>query len=291
MPSFGRVRKLVAALAMGAGLSCGTLNYLDPAGPFHESSFARPDPAAPEAGAPLRVVTFNIAFALKVDEALEVLRGSPALREMDVLSLQEMDALSVERIARELHLNSVYSPSAVHPRTDRDFGCAILSPWPLVEPRRVVLPFAALGSGVRRSVVRATVVRGAERVRVYSVHLPAPLGIPASIRREQVEILMADAVDSPDPVVIAGDFNSHGLGRQFEDDGYVWLTRSVGATTRFLVFGLSYDHIFSRGLVPIPGTTAVGVVNDNRGASDHRPVWALLTPPSPPPAGDPLPDP
>jgi len=227
----------------------------------------------------LRVVTFNIAYAVKTEEALQLLRQSPALQDIDVLALQEMDAPSVERIARELDMNSVYAASAVHPKTDRDFGCAILSPWPLVESGKVVLPTAALGSGVRRSAVRATVVRGDERIRVYSVHLPSPLGIVASSRREQARTMLAAAAGSPDPVIIAGDFNSHRLGKLFVKGGYEWVTRDVGATTRFFKFGLSYDHIFVRGLVPVTGTTAFGVVKDNRGASDHLPVWALLASP------------
>jgi endonuclease/exonuclease/phosphatase family metal-dependent hydrolase len=283
MSASGRLRGLAVALAIAAGVSCHTLNYLDPTGPSHEGRFARPDPVPPPTGAALRVVTFNIAYAVKIDEALEVLRQSPALRDIDILSLQEMDAPSVERIARELGMNSVYVPSAVHPKTDRDFGCAILSPWPLVEPGKVVLPIAAFGSGVRRSAVRATVLRGDERIRVYSVHLPSPLGVTGYARREQVKVMLADAADSADPVVITGDFNSHGLGKKFVEGGYEWVTRDVGTTTRFLIFGLSYDHIFAKGLVPVTGTAAFGAVKDNRGASDHRPVWAILVRPEDPP--------
>ena len=269
----------VLGLAMAACASCSTLNYLDPSGPLHEARFARQDPVPAQTGAPLRVVTFNIAYAVKIDEALEVLRKSPALGDPDVLTLQEMDAPSVERIARELGMNSVYFPSAVHPKTDRDFGCAILSPWPLVEPAKIVLPIAAFGSGIQRSAVRATVQRGVERVRVYSVHLPSPLGVTGYARREQVKVLLADAARSRDPVVITGDFNSHGVGKRFVEGGYAWVTRDVGTTTRFLFFGLSYDHIFAKRLVPVAGATAFGAVKDNRGASDHRPVWALLVAP------------
>lgn len=281
MSSPGRLPLLAAFLAIAAGLSCSTVNYLDPAGPMHEARFAPPGQMKPTAGAPLRVVTFNIAYAVKTEEALELLRQSPALQDIDVLALQEMDAPSTERIARELHMNSVYAASAVHPKTDRDFGCAILSPWPLVESGKVVLPIAALGSGVRRSAVRATVVRGDERIRVYSVHLPSPLGIIASSRREQARAMLAAAADSPDPVIIAGDFNSKGLGKQFVEGGYAWITRHVGTTTRFFMFGLSYDHIFARGLLPVAGQEAFGVVKENRGASDHLPVWALLASPEP----------
>jgi endonuclease/exonuclease/phosphatase family metal-dependent hydrolase len=224
------------------------------------------------------VATFNIAYAVKIDLALEVLRQSPALRLLDVLALQEMDAPGTERIARELALNSLYVPSAVHPKSGRDFGCAILSPWPIVEPGKVVLPIAGLGSGVRRSAARATVLWGERRVRVYSLHLPSPLGVTGAARRQQIEVLLADAADSPDPVLVTGDFNSRDVGKQLVESGFTWPTRDVGATSRFLFFGMSIDHIFARGLETPTDEVAAGVVQDNRGASDHLPVWAVLEP-------------
>jgi endonuclease/exonuclease/phosphatase family metal-dependent hydrolase len=272
-------RRLGLALAAAASIACATVNYLDPTGPSYETRFAEAARSPPPPGSPLRVVTFNIAFAVKIDLALEVLQQSPPLRGLDVLVLQEMDAPSVERIARTLQMNSLYVPSAVHPKSGRDFGCAILSPWPLVEPGKVVLPFAAVGSRVRRSAARATILRGGERTRVYSVHLPSPLGVTSYARREQLKVILADAAGSPDPVVIAGDFNSNDLGERFVDAGYEWITRDVATTTRFLFFGLSFDHVFARGLVAAPGVDSFGVVGDNRGASDHRPVWAVLARP------------
>jgi endonuclease/exonuclease/phosphatase family metal-dependent hydrolase len=229
----------------------------------------------------LKVVTFNIAYAKKIGLALEVLREAPALQRPDVLALQEMDAPAVEHMARELQMNSLYLPSAIHPSTDRDFGCAILSPWPLVEPGKVVLPIAAFGSGVRRSAVRATVLWGEQRVRVYSVHLPSPLGVTGAARRQEIMVLLQDAKASPDPVVIAGDFNSNDVGPQIVAAGYSWLTRDVGTTSKFFFFGMSIDHVFVKGLESPGGGRGAGAIEDNRGASDHRPVWALLELPAP----------
>jgi endonuclease/exonuclease/phosphatase family metal-dependent hydrolase len=280
-------RRVGLALAIAAGVSCATINYLDPTGPLHEARFAEASPSPLPPGAPLRVVTFNIAYAVKVDLAIDVLRETPQLRNADVLALQEMDARGTERIARELGMNSVFVPSAVHPKTDRDFGCAILSPWPLVESGKVVLPIAALGSGVRRSAARATVLRGDERLRSYSVHLPSPLGVTGAARRQQLEVLLADAAGFTGPVVIAGDFNSHDIGEQLVEAGYSWPTRDVGTTSRFFFFGMSIDHIFARGLVAVPAVESFGAVKENRGASDHRPVWAILVAPDEPAEGEP----
>jgi endonuclease/exonuclease/phosphatase family metal-dependent hydrolase len=125
--------------------------------------------------------------------------------------------------------------------------------------------------------VGATLLRGSKRLRVYSVHLPSPFGVSGRQRQDEVDILLADAADSPDPVVIAGDLNSHGLGSRFVAGGYLWLTRDVGATAWEMgVLRLAYDHVFAKGLRAAAPGPAVGVVRDNRKASDHRPVWALL---------------
>ncbi len=275
--------RLAAALAAALALGCASAhNYLDPGGPRYEYGREAAAPPAPSAAAPLRVVSFNIAYAIEIDRALEVLRGTPALRQLDLLALQEMDAPGTERIAKALGLNAVYFPSGVHPKHERDFGCALLSPWPLVEPRKLVLPHGARGSGLRRAVTIATLVRGSERFRAYSVHLPSPLAVSGGSRREELRVLAADASASTDPVVIAGDFNSHDKVEELERAGLEWLTRRLGDTTRFKLLGipitgLSYDHFIVRGLRLAEGDAALGVVKDNRGASDHLPIWAVLT--------------
>jgi endonuclease/exonuclease/phosphatase family metal-dependent hydrolase len=271
------VARLAAIVLAALGLACGTAtNYLDSSGPMYEARHAAPVAEAPAEGR-LRVVTFNIAYAIHVDRAIAVLQAPGPLERPDLLALQEMDAPGADKIARALGLNSIYAPGGVHPSSGRDFGCALLSPWPLVEPRKVLLPHGARGTGLRRAAVGATLLRAGRRIRVYSVHLPAPFSVSGGARREQVAALLADAADSPDPVVIVGDLNSHGLGEQFVKGGYAWLTREVGATTSAIgVLRLAYDHVFTRGLGVTPGGHTVGVVQDNKKASDHRPVWAQI---------------
>jgi endonuclease/exonuclease/phosphatase family metal-dependent hydrolase len=275
-------RRLVAALVAATGLGCASAkNYLDPGTPVYEFRREVEPRAAPAAAGPLRVVSFNIAYAIEIERALEVLRGAEALRDPDILSLQEMDAPGTERIAKALGLNAVYFPSGVHPKHERDFGCALLSPWPLVEPRKLVLPHGARGSGLVRSVTIATVVRDGERIRAYAVHLPSPLAVSGGSRLEELRVLAADAAGSPDPVVIAGDFNSHDKVAELERLGFDWLTRTLGDTTRFKLLGipitgLSYDHVLVKRLRLAQGPDALGLVADNHGASDHVPIWALL---------------
>ncbi|HSD66033.1 MAG TPA: endonuclease/exonuclease/phosphatase family protein [Vicinamibacteria bacterium] len=275
--------RLAAALALAAsGLACASaVNYLDPSGPSYVYARAGATPGSDSPAKPLRVVTFNIAYAVEIDRAIEVLRRSEPLRDPDILALQEMDAPGTERIARALGMNAVYFPSGIHPKHRRDFGCAVLSPWPLEEPRKLVLPRAARGTHLRRSAVGAVVVRRGQRIRAYSVHLPSPLAVSGGSRKEQLRALAADAASAEGPVVIAGDFNSHDKVEELAKAGFSWVTRDVGPTAWFRLLGfglagLSYDHVLARGLRRAEGAGATGVVADNRGASDHRPVWAVL---------------
>jgi endonuclease/exonuclease/phosphatase (EEP) superfamily protein YafD len=74
--------------------------------------------------------------------------------------------------------------------------------------------------------------------------------------------------------VIAGDFNSYGFGFAFTRRGYRWLTARLDPSISMF----SWDHIFVRGLAPARPVGAAGVVRAVHGASDHRPVWALVVP-------------
>jgi len=272
-------RLLAIATALCA-LSCATThNYLDPAGPRYEGGFA--DAASLEGrgstDAPIRVVTFNIEFAREIDLALALLRHSAGLRDPDILLLQEMDAPGVERIARELRLNYVYFPSTVHPMAHHDFGTAVLSPWPLDEARKLVLPYAAFGTRARRAATSAVVHRGSLRIRAVAVHLPAPGAMRDEERAEQVRLIIDDASRTGDAVVVGGDFNSRAVARVFKAGGFLWLTDRLPGTSRGMGHWWSYDHVFARGLTAAGDGPAAGVV-DPAGASDHRAVWVRLFP-------------
>jgi endonuclease/exonuclease/phosphatase family metal-dependent hydrolase len=269
-----RPRLLLAAallLAGGAGAasSCApALNYVDPSRPRYEGRFAAPDPDPA-----FRVVTFNVKFSREIDRASRLLREHPELRGADIVALQEMDAEGSERIARALGMDYVYYPAIRHPGTDRDFGNAILSRWPLSDDRKLVLPYLSRFRDMQRIAVSATAATPLGPVRVYSVHLETPGGIAAVNRQRQAAAVIRDAERYP-RVIVAGDMNSRTVGEVFEWYGYRWPTRDLGSTISFF----AWDHVFTRGL-DVVGKSA-GVVRDNQGASDHLPVWAVLAPAS-----------
>ena len=110
-----------------------------------------------------------------------------------------------------------------------------------------------------------------------------PLAISGGSRKAQLRALAADATSADGPVVIAGDFNSHGKVEELAKAGFAWLTKDLGDTARLRLFGiglggLSYDHVLAKGLRLADAAGAIGVVPDNRGASDHKPIWAVLEP-------------
>ena len=276
-----RIRLAAALAAFVAttltGSACAATNYLDPDGPRYFGTLRPVTPGEPagEARRPLRVVTFNIEYGREIDRAVSLLRSAEALRNADVLLLQEMDSRGVVRIATELGLNYLYFPGGIHPQAKQDFGTAILSPWPIEDPAKIVLPHGSALTGLRRVVTAATVRWGRVPVRVFSVHLPAPMAISLDQRREQVQVIVDAARKTTDVVVVAGDFNGRSVGPWFEQAGYAWITTDMPGTSRGPGFWLSFDHVFARGLKPAGETPYEGYVNAT-GISDHRAVWVRL---------------
>jgi endonuclease/exonuclease/phosphatase family metal-dependent hydrolase len=270
----------VSCLAGGtlAGAACAQVtNYLDPAGPGYATTHGDRRDAEPG----LRVVTFNVEKGERVSQAVAALRGHPDLRDADVVVMQEMNAPGVETVAAALRMNSVYFPASRQPHGGADWGNAILSPWPIEDGRKVLLPHFSWGSRRARTATVARVRLPTGPVRVYSAHLGAPVGTGEAKRRDQAALILSDAAVSAEPVIIAGDFNSQGIGLLFLEHGYCWPTRHIGPT---VMRRLSFDHVFARGLCRPPESLRAGVAREVKDASDHRPVWAVLGRPAAAPA-------
>ena len=250
-------------------LGCPTgRNYPDPQGPRYAGRSPAATPSNTNATA-LRVVSFNVEYALQVDSAIAVLAGDPALQDADVILLQEMDEKATRRVADTLGMGYVYYPAVYRFKTRRNLGNAILSRWPIVEDRKIVLPHLSRLVNSQRAVTAATIRVGKAPVRVYSLHLGTMAGLSPAARRDQLEAVLADAGRYP-RVVVGGDLNDPGIGRVASDMGYIWPTRRGPSTTRIG----RLDHILFKGFTS-PDGTAAGTVLDNRGASDHLPVWAV----------------
>ncbi|MBI2403494.1 MAG: endonuclease/exonuclease/phosphatase family protein [Gemmatimonadetes bacterium] len=261
-------RGWLAALGLIAALGCRpVVNYPSLLGPRYaggEASMRRG--AAPSR---IRVVTFNVQFGRHVDRLIELLQLAGSADGADIVTLQEVDPAQTDRLAQALGMAYVYYPAVVHPRSGRDFGNAVLSRWPIVDDRKVVLPHHGRFRDSQRAATAATVVVGDDSLRVYSVHLSTMVEVAPSSRREQARTVLADAARLR-RVVVGGDLNGVGVGDEFEACGFLWPTKDNAPTHH--VF--TWDHIFLRGLV-VRDSASTGVVEDDAEASDHRPVWIV----------------
>lgn len=217
----------------------------------------------------LRVVAFNIKYAQRVDRAIELLRSDPDLRDADVLLLNEMNENGTWLIADALGMYYAYHPAVYHLRTQRDFGNAVLSRWPIVDHERIVLPHPARFQRTQRTATAATIRVGRVDVRVYATHLGTFFEIGPGARQEQLRTIFEDAENYP-RAIVGGDMNDGLIGAMAGRHGFTWPTQ-YGPRT--MMFG-RVDHIFLKNL-PAPDSGAAGTVRDRRGASDHSPVWAL----------------
>jgi endonuclease/exonuclease/phosphatase family metal-dependent hydrolase len=261
-------RRLAVAALLVVAVACHSgRSYRDPASPRHAGAPPGEAPVASPRPDTLLVVSFNIEFARRVSGAIALLTSDSALRGVDLLLLQEMDAEGTRRIAEALGLRYVYYPSVWHGRARRDVGNAILSRWPVVADEKLILPHVSRYAGTQRTATAATVQVGDALVCVYSTHLGTPLDVSARSRRAQLAAVLADAARY-EHVILGGDLNDTRVGAAAREAGYGWPTERGPRTT---LLG-RYDHIFLRGLES-PAEGAAGTVPDARGTSDHLPVW------------------
>lgn len=267
-----RFLHVLAALAL-AGCANG-INYTSAVGPRYASALLdQPrhrgvgDAASSVLPDSFRVVSFNAAYSEQVDSVVALILGEPNLRNADVVVLQEMNDEAAAHIAAALDMSFVYYPAIYHPVPKDNFGNAILTKWPIVDDGKLVLPHLSWSRRAQRAAVMATLQVGPEQVHVFAVHFSTPLEIWYDGQRDQA-LAVLDAADDYEYSIVAGDLNGHGVGKVFEQAGFVWPTRKVGDTHRFF----SVDHVLARGFVSLGG----GKVKDTRGASDHKPVWGVL---------------
>ena len=259
---------LAVFLAVTASGCVAGLNY-GPTGPRY---FGEPTPIFKRvdvASDTLRVVSFNIAFAKRVDRAIAVLTRDSTLRIADVVLLQEMDEPGARKVADALGMWYAYYPATFHLLTNRDFGNAVLSRWPIVEDSKILLPHISRFRKTQRAATAATLRVGDKLVRVYSAHLGTPADVGPGARRNQLRTILADAARY-ERVIIGGDMNNFSVGRVARDSGYHWPTEKGARTIRLW----KWDHIFLKGLA-LPDSAPAGGARDAGGASDHKPIWAV----------------
>ena len=133
----------------------------------------------------------------------------------------------------------------------------MLSRWPIERSWKLLLPHESRTRHQRRTATAAEVLVRGLKVRVYGVHLETPGGATDAAREDQMRTVLGDAARFDGPVVIAGDFNSYGIGVYLTRHGYRWLTKLIDPTISIF----TWDHIFVRRLAPARAGS-VGVVRE-----------------------------
>lgn len=276
----GKRKKLAALAVAGVVLLVTALqaytaqNYTEEDSPFYSGNYAvdRLEPVET-----LTVVSYNIWFGDNIDQAMSELREIESQRALDIVLLQEMDESGTEQIARELQLNYVYFPAAIEPTYDENFGNAILSRWPILDPQKLILPHKSLSNRMNRIATRATVQIQGMDILVYSVHTESVFTLP-KFRKEQYTAILQDMDPEAGFVIVGGDFNSftqtavEEIEQSYQDAGLSRVSRDSGHSVVKFGIRLSTDHIFAKGFMVEEAGTLAGAT-----ASDHVPIWVTMT--------------
>jgi endonuclease/exonuclease/phosphatase family metal-dependent hydrolase len=265
---------LVALLIIVAAKSPAE-NYTDSARPIYTGSYAN-EPQAFNGS--LKVVSWNLNFATRVDQAINEFQTVDELRDADIILLQEMDEHSIEKVAQALEYNYIFYPAAIHRRHNRQFGNAILSTWPLSSPKKIILSQSFAGLKHNRIAARVLVNLGDQQVVAYSAHLDMVWMLPGQ-NRTQVDVLVDQVAGEEYPAIVGGDFNSWSAGsiqileERFGEIGLERVSQGTGPTIK--TYGglkLTLDHIFASLIFE----SQAGVWQ-NTAISDHAAVWTILS--------------
>lgn len=229
----------------------------------------------------ITVVSWNIQYGRNLDTALAEIRAHERLGEADIVLLQEMDSDGARFLARELGFNFVYGPASVSPKNKDLFGNAVLSRWPIMNHRILILPHETLMTGHRRIAVSADIDLGGRQLRAVSLHT-ATMIMDQDKRMEQAAAVRDSLGDFAGPVVMGGDFNTVSeyevtlLRRTMRKLGLMTVRLPDGPTISNKIKKMPgeipvLDHLFVRDLVP----GSRGVV-EGATASDHYPIWAVV---------------
>ncbi len=259
---------------------CGARNYLRNYTNLSKPRYASVDSVQHKNISPekLTVVSYNIEYARKIPEAIEIFKKNIELNKADVIFLQEMDSIGVKKIAKALNYNYVYYPAVIHPINKKDFGNAVLSKWPILNDQKIIIPNFDLKSR-QRIAVGATLLIGDKKVMVFSLHMG--IFVKPSERKQRVSNILKHIPPSIKYCIIGGDFNTFTkkdnkeIFDAFTKSDFKLATQRIGWTERhwYLFFKkATLDHIYTKGLHPAKSGKVI-----DRSASDHLPIWTELT--------------
>lgn len=164
---------------------------------------------------------------------------------------------------------------------EEETGVEVLSPYPLTDVTRVILPNPGPG-GRQRVAIAATLKVGETSLRVYSVHSETRLPIAKKVEQLRAVLTGLDRFPKGMPAVVLGDFNAwelpavEGIRKLFTEAGFITPLPDDESTfyRKALMFDvkLKLDWIWLRGFTP----QSYGI-DRNLTVSDHFPLWTVAT--------------
>ena len=292
---------LIAALPLLAGVVAVSQKHAPPAKSELRVS-EQADTWLLESGAPaklremsptsgeIRVVSYNIRYRAGEDlnKLVKLFREDPEIGNAVLLGLQEVDRNrkrtghenTARIIADGLGFNYAWAaPPPAKSDDEEETGVAIMSPFPISNIRRMVLPHH--GPNQRRRVALGATVRiDSKDFRVYSMHGETRIAMDKKI--EQMNTLIEDLKRFPEsmPVILVGDLNTWEANAErktiklFRDAGLHTPFGSQSTfSTRVLLVPIDFrlDWIWLRGVQVL----TYGIDKKIK-LSDHFPLWAKV---------------
>lgn len=271
---------LLAFFGITAGQAANDSRLLETGTP---DQLQKPDESSKE----LAIITYNIRWRTG-DELTKIAdwlkRKRPAL-----IALQEVDRAkertkktnNARALAEQLGMHYAWAAPPLPNKskeTEEETGVELLSPYPLTDVTRLVLPHEGPG-GRWRVALGATIKIGRTEVRVYSVHSETRIQLDQKL--DQYRALLTDLKRFPKsmPAIIMGDFNSwepatvksvrqlftgEGFMTPFSDDDETFKRSAI-----LFDITLKLDWIWLRGL-----TATTSGIDRSITVSDHYPLWA-----------------
>jgi endonuclease/exonuclease/phosphatase family metal-dependent hydrolase len=237
----------------------------------------------------IKIVSYNIRWRSGEDlrAIINLLKSDTEIGGASIIGLQEADrnkkrsgfTNTARLVADELGMYYAWAAPPLSEKSkdrEEETGVAILSPYPLTDVVRLVLPNEGPG-GRRRAGLGASLRIGSSVIRVYSAHCETR--IPTQKKREQLEAVLNDLKNYTrvSNVVVLGDFNTlepqaiENTTQLFTEAGFETPFPNSMKTWKTFVLELKLDWIWLRGLRP----SDYGVDRKVR-YSDHFPLWLKI---------------
>lgn len=242
----------------------------------------------------IKIISYNIRYRAGEDlrRLIELFKSDAEIGGAAIIGLQEVDrnkkrtgnVNTARLMAEELGMYYAWAaPPPPPPAKDKkqapeeETGVMILSPYPLTDVKRFVLPNAGPG-GRRRAAIGATVKIGETSLRVYSIH--AEIRTSNERRLQQIGAVLEDLNAHHKQVeraVVLGDFNTltgkdvDATTRLFTDAKFNTPFSNNTSTWKTFIIELKLDWLWLRNLSP----TKHGI-DKKISLSDHWPLWVIV---------------